>query len=133
MIDFFYSLNPAIQSLLACTLGLIGTAIGAASVFIFKKYNKTLLDSFLSLSAGVMIAASFFSLISPAIDMAKSLKQPPIIILLVGILGGTILLFIGDKFFQKKIDKSKDSKRTSLLIFSIVLHNIPEGCVHYVS
>lgn len=130
MIDFFYSLNPAIQSLLACTLGLIGTAAGAASVFIFKKYNKALLDSFLSLSAGVMIAASFFSLINPAIEMAKSLKQTPIIVLLVGILGGTFLLFLGDKFFQKKIKKSK---RTSLLIFSIVLHNIPEDCVYYVS
>lgn len=124
MIDFFYCLNPAIQSLLACTLGLIGTSIGAASVFIFKKYNKTLLDSFLSLSAGVMIAASFFSLINPAIEMAESLKQTPIIVLLIGILGGTFLLFVGDKFFQKKINKSK---RTSLLIFSIVLHNIPEG------
>lgn len=124
MIDFFYSLNPAIQSLLACTLGLIGTSIGAASVFIFKKFNKTLLDSFLSLSAGVMIAASFFSLINPAIEMAESLNQTPIIVLLVGILGGTFLLFLGDKFFQKKINKSK---RTSLLIFSIVLHNIPEG------
>jgi len=130
MIDFFYCLNPAIQSLLACTLGLIGTSIGAASVFIFKKYNKTLLDSFLSLSAGVMIAASFFSLINPAIEMAESLKQTPIIVLLIGILGGTFLLFLGDKFFQKKINKSK---RTSLLIFSIVLHNIPEGCVCYVS
>jgi len=124
MIDFFYSLNPAIQSLLACTLGLIGTSIGAASVFLFKKYNKTILDSFLSLSAGVMIAASFFSLINPAIEMAESLKQTPIIVLLIGILGGTFLLFLGDKFFQKKINKSK---RISLLIFSIVLHNIPEG------
>ena len=124
MIDFFYSLNPAIQSLLACTLGLIGTSIGAASVFLFKKYNKTILDSFLSLSAGVMIAASFFSLINPAIEMAESLKQTPIIVLLIGILGGTFLLFLGDKFFQKKINKTK---RTSLLIFSIVLHNIPEG------
>ena len=130
MIDFFYSLNPAIQSLLACTLGLIGTAAGAASVFIFKKYNKTLLDSFLSLSAGVMIAASFFSLINPSIEMAKNLEQIPIVVLLIGILGGTFLLFLGDKFFQKKINKNKT---TSLLIFSIVLHNIPEDCIHYVS
>ncbi|MBE6140980.1 MAG: hypothetical protein E7172_05590 [Firmicutes bacterium] len=133
MIDFFYNLNPSIQSLLACTLGLIGTSIGSASVFLFKKYNKILLDSFLSLSAGVMISASFFSLINPAIDMAKNLNQTPIIILLIGILGGTFLLFIGDKFFQKKINKTTNSKRTNLLIFSIVLHNIPEGCILYVS
>ena len=133
MIDFFYNLNPAIQSFIASSFGLLGTSIGAASVFIFKKYNKTILDSFLSLSAGVMISASFFSLINPAIEMAESLKQTPIIILLVGILGGTFLLFLGDKFFQKKINKSKNSKRTNLLIFSIVLHNIPEDCVRYVS
>lgn len=127
MINFFYELNPAIQSLIACTFTLIGTSIGAASVFLFKKFNKTLLDSFLSISAGVMIAASFFSLINPAIEMAENLKQTPIIVLLIGILGGTLLLFIGDKIFQKKINTSKDNKRISMLIFSIVLHNIPEG------
>ncbi len=133
MINFFYELNPANQSLLACTLGLIGTSLGAASVFLFKKFNKTILDAFLSISAGVMIAASFFSLINPAIEMAKNLNLIPIIVLLTGILGGTILLFIGDKLFQKKINSTKDKKRISLLIFSIVLHNIPEGCVNYVS
>lgn len=127
MINFFYELNPAIQSLIACTFTLIGTSIGAASVFLFKKFNKTLLDSFLSISAGVMIAASFFSLINPAIEMAENLNQIPIIVLLVGILGGTLLLFIGDKIFQNKISTTKDNKRISLLIFSIVLHNIPEG------
>ena len=127
MINFFYELNPAIQSLIACTFTLIGTSLGAASVFLFKKFNKTLLDSFLSISAGVMIAASFFSLINPAIEMAENLNQIPIMVLLIGILGGTLLLFIGDKIFQKKIDTSKNSKRINLLIFSIVLHNIPEG------
>ena len=114
MIDFFYSLNPAIQSLIACTLGLIGTSIGAASVFLFKKFNKTLLDSFLSISAGVMIAASFFSLINPAIEMAENLNQHPIIVLLIGIIGGTLLLFIGDKIFEKKIKTSKNIKRITL-------------------
>ena len=133
MFSFFYSLNPAIQALIACTFTLLGTSVGAASVFLFKKFNKTLLDSFLSISAGVMIAASFFSLINPAIEMAKSLNQTPIIVLLVGILSGTLLLFIVDKIFEKKIKTSKDTKRISMLIFSIVLHNIPEDCIHYVS
>ena len=72
MISFFYNLNPALQSLIACSFTLLGTSIGAASVFLFKKFNKTLLDSFLSISAGVMIAASFFSLINPAIEMAEN-------------------------------------------------------------
>lgn len=127
MINFFYDLTPTIQSLIACIFTFLVTSLGAASVFLFKKYNKNLLDIFLSLSAGVMIAASFFSLINPAIEMSYNLNLIPIIVLLVGIVGGTLLLFIGDKFFQKKLKTSKDKKRIILLIFSIVLHNIPEG------
>lgn len=133
MFNFYYELNPIIQAFIAGTFTFIITSFGAASVFLFKKYNKTLLDGFLSISAGVMIAASFFSLINPAIDMAENLKLTPIIVLLIGILSGTILLFIGDKIFSNKIKLSKDKKRTSMLFFSILLHNIPEGCVWYVS
>ena len=133
MIEFFYVLNPVLQSLIACTFTLIGTSIGAASVFLFKNFNKNILDSFLSISAGVMIAASFFSLINPAMEMAENLHQIPILVLLVGILGGTLLLFLGDKIFENRIKTSKDKKRMGLLIFSIVLHNIPEGCIQYVS
>ena len=127
MINFFYELNPAIQSFIAGIFTFLITAFGASSVFLFKKFNKTLLDSFLSISAGVMIAASFFSLINPAIEMSKSLNQIPIIVLLIGILGGTILLFISDKIFTKKIKTSNTNKRNSLLFFSILMHNIPEG------
>lgn len=127
MFDFLYELTPPIQALIAGMFTFIITSFGAASVFLFKKFNKTLLDGFLSISAGVMIAASFFSLINPAIDMAENLNLTPIIVLLVGILGGTTLLFVGDKIFSKKIRVSKDKKRTSMLFFSILLHNIPEG------
>jgi len=102
-------------------------------VFLFKKFNKTILDSFLSISAGVMIAASFFSLINPAIEMSESLNLIPIIVLTIGILGGTILLFIGDKIFSNKISISNEKRRTNLLFYSIMLHNIPEDCIYYVS
>lgn len=127
MLNFFYGLNPSIQALLASIFTFLITSFGAASVFLFKKYNKTLLDIFLSFSAGVMIAASFFSLINPAMEMSKNLDLVPINVLVIGILGGTLLLFIGDKLFERRIKISKDKKRISLLIFSIVLHNIPEG------
>ena len=133
MISFFYELHPAIQAFIAGIFTFIITSFGSASVFLFKKFNKTLLDGFLSISAGVMVAASFFSLINPAIDMAEYLNQIPIIVLLIGILGGTILLFVGDKIFETKMNLSKDKKRTSMLFFSILLHNIPEDCVCYVS
>lgn len=125
--NFFYELSPLVQSLIAGTFTFLITMFGASSVFLFKKTNKTILDSFLSISAGVMISASFFSLINPSINMSNNLNLNPVIVLVVGILGGTILLFIGDKIFSKKINKSSDKKRIGLLIFSITLHNIPEG------
>lgn len=127
MINFFYELNPVVQSLIMCMFSFLVTSFGAASVFLFKKFNKSLLDGFLSISAGVMIAASFFSLIVPAINMSEALGLTPIIVLLVGILGGTLLLYIGDKILSNKINISKDKKRTTMLFSSIMLHNIPEG------
>lgn len=133
MISFFIELNPSIQALIAGIFTFIITAFGAASVFLFKKFNKTLLDASLSLSAGVMIAASFFSLILPAIDMSENLGLTPIMVLLIGILSGTLLLFVSDKFLTKKISISKDKKRTTMLFTSIMMHNIPEDCVRYVS
>lgn len=125
--NIFYNLNPVLQSLIACMFTFLITTLGSASVFLFKKVNKTLLDSFLSFSAGVMIAATFFSLINPAINMSNKLGLVPIIVLLIGIIGGTLLLFLGDRIFEKKMKLSTDKKRISLLIFSITLHNIPEG------
>jgi len=127
MINFFYELTPEIQALIGCIFTFIITTLGSASVFLFKKFNKTLLDIFLSISAGVMIAASFFSLILPSIEMSENLNLTPIIVLLVGILGGTTLLYIGDKILSKKIKVSNDKKRISMLFSSIMLHNIPEG------
>ncbi len=127
MLNFFYNLNPALQALVASLFTFLITTFGSASVFLFKKSNKALLDVFLSFSAGVMISASFFSLINPAMEMASNLNLVPINVLVVGIIGGTLLLFIGDKIFSSKMELKEDKKRISLLIFSIVLHNIPEG------
>ena len=127
MVSYFYGLNPVIQSLIAGLFTFFITMLGSSSVFLFKKNDKYLLDIFLSVSAGVMISASFFSLINPAINMAENLKMVPVIVLSIGIISGTLLLFLGDKFFQKKIKIFKNKKRISMLIFSITLHNIPEG------
>ena len=69
MINFFYELNPIMQSLIACLFTFLITSLGAASVFLFKKVNKVILDSFLGISAGVMIAASFFSLINKSLKL----------------------------------------------------------------
>lgn len=131
--NFFYNLNPIIQVFFATLFTWGITALGAALVFAFKKVNKTLLDSMLGFAAGVMIAASFWSLLSPSIEMAEKLNMCAWFIAFIGFLSGGILLFIGDKLFDHfdknlSINKSNSSlKRCLMLIFSITLHNIPEG------
>lgn len=134
MINAFQSLSPVMQTLLATIFTWGITALGAAIVFFFKKVNKTLMDALLGFAAGVMIAASFFSLISPAIEMANNLGMTSWLIVAIGFLAGGLLLFVGDKIYeliQKKYGKNKNTnhsiKRCLMLISSITLHNIPEG------
>lgn len=131
--DIFNTLNPTIQAFIATLFTWSITALGATIVFAFKKVNKTVLDAMLGFAAGVMIAASFWSLLSPSIEMAKSLNMCAWLIAFLGFISGGVLLFIGDKLFDylnKKLIKKENSnriKRCWLLIFSITLHNIPEG------
>ena len=125
-------LNPIMQAFIAGLFTYSITALGSALVFIMKKINKTFMDGMLGFSAGIMIAASFFSLISPAIDMSKELKIIPWIIVAVGFISGGLLLFLGDKIYniiEKKLkkQKTKNIKRCTMLMLSITLHNIPEG------
>ena len=130
MIDFFIDLNPAIQALLATIFTWFVTLLGAALVFFFKKVNKNMMDGMLGFAAGIMIAASFFSLLSPAIEMAEKLKMNIWFITSVGFFFGGLLLFIGDKIFESKFERNNNSssmKRVIMLILSITLHNIPEG------
>ena len=127
MSNFIFNLNPIIQALLATLFTWAVTALGAALVFMFKRIHKNILDSMLGIAAGVMIAASFWSLLSPSIEMANVLKINIILSVAGGFLSGGLLLFIGDKFINKMQNKSSNLKRTLMLIVSITLHNIPEG------
>lgn len=133
MIQWFSSLAPWQQALLATIFTWGVTAAGASLVFFFKNIHKNVMDAMLGLAAGVMIAASFWSLLLPASEMAEELALPTLPVLLCGFLSGGVLLFIGDKIFsalEKKNASSPQKKRASLLVFSITLHNIPEGlCV----
>lgn len=131
MINFILGLSPVWQALIASLFTWAVTALGSAIVFLFKKINKNILDAMLGFAAGVMIAASFWSLLSPAIEMASKLNMVTWVVASLGFLSGGLLLFIGDKFFDK-VSKSKNIKQGSfkrclMLIFSITLHNIPEG------
>lgn len=132
MIEMFNHLSYPTQALLATLFTWFVTLLGASIVFLFKKVNKSIMDAMLGFAAGVMIAASFFSLLSPAIDMAQNLGLTAWIVCLIGVILGGVLLFIGDKVFdivEKKRSSTKNSsiKRCMLLITSITLHNIPEG------
>lgn len=130
MINWYINLAYPVQALIATIFTWAITSSGAAVVFLFKKINKTTMDAMLGLSAGVMLAATFWSLLSPALEMAKNLNLTSWIIVSVGVLLGGLLLFTGDKIFDKLTKKKTNShsiKRSLMLIFSITLHNIPEG------
>jgi ZIP family zinc transporter len=126
----FLNLNHVIQALIATLFTFGVTALGSMIVIFFKKINKNFMDAMLGLSGGVMISASFWSLLSPAIEMANSLNMISWLVVSLGFICGGLLLFLGDKLFDKMSKKRENNssiKRSLMLIFSITLHNIPEG------
>ena len=117
--------NPVILAFIATLFTWFITTLGAGIVYFFKQVNKNILNSMLSLASGVMIAASFFSLIEPSINMASSLGMNKIILPSIAFICGGLLITLMDKIFSKKYNNKK--KRCMMLISSITLHNIPEG------
>jgi zinc transporter, ZIP family len=124
--NFFYNLNPIIQTIIAATFTWSITALGAALVFIFKKPNKAMMDAMLGFAAGVMIAATFWSLLNPALEMVSKLKMNSCLIVTIGFLMGGLFLFLGDRIYNH-FNKNGAKKRCFMLILSMTLHNIPEG------
>ena len=126
MINNWQFLNPVFQAFLATTFTWFITLLGASLVFLFKKINKSILDGMLSFSAGIMLSASFFSLLSPAMELANKIKMNSWLIISVGFISGGIFLLFGD-YIYKKTNKEAKNRRIILLVLSITLHNIPEG------
>lgn len=133
---FLSSFSPVIQALFATIFTWAVTALGAAFVFVNKTLSRKLLDAMLGFAAGVMIAASFFSLLLPAIDMAEAAGIPSWLPAVVGFLAGGAFLFAVDKLLPHlhpglSTDQSEGIKthwqRSVLLVLAITLHNIPEG------
>lgn len=136
MIDWFIHLNPIVQALLATLFTWGVTALGAALVFFFKTINQTVLDAMLGFAAGVMIAASFWSLLAPAIEMAENMGNTPWIPAVVGFLLGGVFLrgidFILPHLHPGMAMEDAEGipttwRRSILLVLAITLHNIPEG------
>ncbi|MDT8380682.1 MAG: ZIP family metal transporter [Brevefilum sp.] len=136
MVAFIEQFSPIIQALMGTlfTWGL--TALGAGLVFFAKEVNRKLLNGLLGFAAGVMIAASFFSLLAPAIEMSKDLPVPVWVPAVAGFILGGVFLFLTDKLLPHlhmgmDISEAEGPKtswqRSVLLITAITLHNIPEG------
>ncbi len=136
MIEFFMQYTPVQQALIGTLFTYGVTALGASLVFFFKTINKTVLNGMLGFAAGVMIAASFWSLLAPSIAMAEELGQVAWATAAIGFLLGGGFLYAVDKLLphlhmgleSTQAEGIKTSwQRSVLLVMAITLHNIPEG------
>jgi len=136
MVAWFTALNPVAQALVATLFTWFMTALGAGFVFFFKCINRKVLDGMLGFAAGVMIAASYWSLLAPAIEMAEEGSLPAWVPATVGFLMGGFFLWIVDKILPHlhlgfPMNEAEGIKtgwhRSILLVLAITLHNIPEG------
>jgi len=137
MIDGFASLSPVAQAGLAGLFTWAMTATGAAICFVVRTVHRTLLAAMMGFAAGVMIAASFWSLLVPAIDMAAARGGPPSWLpAAIGIALGGVFLRLADHFvphlhpglpMSDAEGPRTGMSRSSLLVLAITLHNIPEG------
>lgn len=136
IIDYFAGINPVLAALYAglFTWGL--TALGAGLVFFFKELSRKWLDALLGFTGGVMVAASCFGLLGPAIDMSAGEGFVKVVPASIGFLVGALFLYGLDKFMPHLHINFKESEsegvktdwhRTTLLVLAITLHNIPEG------
>jgi ZIP family zinc transporter len=135
-INFFQNLHPVIQALLATSFTWAMTALGAAAVFTARDISRRVLDAMLGFAGGVMIAASYWSLLAPAIAMSEGKDIPAWVPAVAGFLLGGIFLRGIDKVLPHlhlgfPIEEAEGIKtswqRSTLLVMAITLHNIPEG------
>jgi ZIP family zinc transporter len=136
---WFIRQHVVLQALIATLFTYGVTALGASMVFFFKSINRKVLDGMLGFAGGVMIAASFFSLLAPAIEMAEIAYAeerglPPWAAAAIGFVMGGVFLRLADSLLPHLHIGAKESEglkthwgRSILLVLAITLHNIPEG------
>lgn len=136
IIAFFEQIGPMWGALLGSTFAWFMSALGASFVFLFRDLNRRVLDGMLGFTGGVMLAASFWSLLNPAIEMSHGDGFVKAIPAAVGFTLGALFLYALDQFlphlhinFPKEQAEGVRTSwhRTTLLVLAITLHNIPEG------
>src|SRR5690606_36367845 len=136
LIDLMQTTSPIFQALLATRFTWGVTALGAAVVFTTRQVSRKLLDAMLGFAAGVMIAASYWSLLAPAIEMAEGASLPAWVPAVSGFLLGAAFLWAVDQIlphlhlgFPRAEAEGPETawRRAILLVLAITLHNIPEG------
>ncbi len=136
MIDMLSQYHPVVQTLIATVFTWGMTALGAALIYSSREIGRKMLDGMLGFAAGVMIAASFWSLLAPAIEMSMERQIPVWIPPAAGFLLGAVFLRLLDSvlphlhlgFPLQDAEGIKTSwRRTTLLVLAVTLHNIPEG------
>lgn len=136
IVDFFAELSPVYAALLATLFTWGMTALGASSVFFMKTMNRAVLDGMLGFTGGVMVAASFWSLLLPSIQMTEGEGFTKVIPAASGFFLGALFIFVLDKILPHLHINFKESekegiktpwRKSTLLMLAITLHNIPEG------
>jgi len=135
-VEWLSNLDPIVQAALATCFTWFLTALGASAVFLFKSINRQVLDGMLGFAAGVMIAASYWSLLAPAIEMTEEAGGIPWVPAVVGFLLGGAFLWGVDKILphlhigypmEEAEGLPTSWRRSVLLVLAITLHNFPEG------
>jgi ZIP family zinc transporter len=134
LIKYLEGIDPILAAFYATMFTWLVTAAGASLVFFFKTMNRAVLDGMLGFTGGVMVAASYWSLLAPAIEMSEGEGFTKVIPAASGFLMGALFLFALDKTLPHLHINFKESEgikspwqRTTLLVLAITLHNIPEG------
>jgi len=136
VLDGLSRMSPIFQAFLATTFTWFVTALGASLVFCFREIERRVLDAMLGFAAGVMIAASFWSLLAPAIELSAGSGLPSFLPPLAGFLAGGVFLWVIDRilphlhigFPMEEAEGLRTPwRRSILLVLAITLHNIPEG------
>lgn len=136
MFEYFITLHPVLQAFMAALFTWAATALGAALVIFTKEVSQKMHDTMLGFAGGVMIAASFWSLLAPAIQMSEGGNLPSWVPPAIGFISGGFFLKFADRILphlhlgfpmQNAEGIRTPWRRTTLLVLAVALHNIPEG------